>query len=367
MSLLASFWFWLSLAIIALVAYFSIYVSIPFFIRKGFYAVPNESSNHKGKIPHAAGLIIIGILALSLFLWMILVRSGNIGTEEEKSILTSYPISWNIICILVILMLISFWDDIHPLPVVFRFGVQILAVLVIYPFLPEQVLLGYVPPWFDRVFSLLFLITFTNFFNFMDGIDGISAVESMTIGGGLFLASIFAPSVSMMFIVGIHGLLVAILMGVFFLWNRHPAKIFLGDSGSIPLGFFLGLLLLHTASLGFWELALILPLYYYMDAGLTLLKRLVRREAFWRPHKNHFYKKAIRLGKSHDHITNTIALTNIVLLGASIQSVRSDEMVNELAMLGVSLVAVFLLIIWMLEEPNKKRKATSNQKSHSKV
>src|SRR3546814_11753862 len=60
-------------------------------------------------------------------------------------------------------------------------------------------------------------------------------------------------------------------------WNWHPAKVFLGDVGSVPLGFLLGWLLLGLAAAGHWAPALILPLYYLADATITLACRALRR------------------------------------------------------------------------------------------
>ena len=78
------------------------------------------------------------------------------------------------------------------------------------------------------------------------------------------------------------------------------AKIFLGDAGSVPLGYVLGFLLLELAVRGWWRAALILPLYFLVDASLTLLRRLLRGERVWQAHREHFYQQAVQCGLGHD-------------------------------------------------------------------
>ena len=95
----------------------------------------------------------------------------------------------------------------------------------------------------------------------------------------------------------------------FLRWNWHPARIFLGDVGSVPLGYLLGALLLALAARGLWAPALILPLYYLADASLTLAGRVLRGERFWQAHRQHFYQRA--LGGRDDHA----AVARLVLAG----------------------------------------------------
>ncbi len=103
----------------------------------------------------------------------------------------------------------------------------------------------------------------------MDGIDGISGIEAGSIGLGVFILALLVP-VTEFVGAGYIGLGITAIMIGFLIWNWHPAKLFLGDVGSIPLGFILGWVLLDIASNGAWAIALILPSYYLFDATYTL-------------------------------------------------------------------------------------------------
>jgi UDP-N-acetylmuramyl pentapeptide phosphotransferase/UDP-N-acetylglucosamine-1-phosphate transferase len=149
----------------------------------------------------------------------------------------------------------------------------------------------------------------------MDGIDGISGVETASIGTGI--AALAA-------LTGLGGSLVpagATLAGVAigFLWlNWHPAKVFLGDSGSVPLGLMLGWLLLDLAARGLWLPPLILALYYLADASITLARRALRGERVWQAHRQHFYQRAVARGLTHAQVSSLVGATDLLLIGAAI-------------------------------------------------
>jgi len=180
----------------------------------------------------------------------------------------------------------------------------------------------------------------------MDGIDGIAGVEAIGIGIGIYaIGVVFMPAAA-----GYgQALAVAAAMAGFLLWNWHPARIFLGDVGSIPLGFLLGWLLLDLAARGLWQAALILPLYYLADASLTLVRRLLRGAVIWRAHREHCYQIAVQRGRSHATVARAIALANAVLVGlAFIAAWPSDAPALPWLMLAAAAIIVALLMGWMV-------------------
>ena len=100
----------------------------------------------------------------------------------------------------------------------------------------------------------------------------------------------------------------------FLRWNWHPARIFLGDVGSVPLGFLLGWLLLSLAASGHPVPALILPMYFLADATITLVRRAARGEKIWEAHREHFYQLAVQSGLRHDQVSGIIMIANIFLI-----------------------------------------------------
>src|SRR5205085_11238320 len=163
-----------------------------------------------------------------------------------------------------------------------------------------------------------------NAFNFMDGIDGIAGSEAAAIGAGVALLALAHLDV-----VGLGtGLFGAAAAGAslgFLRWNWQPAKLFMGDVGSVPLGYLLGWLLLTLAGAGYWAPALIVPLYFLVDASWTLLRRLARGEKIWQPHRQHFYQRAVQAGRSHAAVVLRVIAADMVLIGAALWSTEESE------------------------------------------
>ena len=95
----------------------------------------------------------------------------------------------------------------------------------------------------------------------------------------------------------------------------NPAKIFLGDVGSIVLGF-ICILSLYWLYLDkeTWHWALSLPMYYTLDTSLTLIKRLFQRKKIWEAHKEHFYQKVVQSGMSHGKVVKLIIALQISII-----------------------------------------------------
>ncbi len=138
----------------------------------------------------------------------------------------------------------------------------------------------------------------------------------------------------------IYGL--ALLAGAlgFLWWNWHPARIFLGDVGSVPLGFLIGWLLLVLAKNGHWQAALILPLYYLADATITLIRRALRGEKVWQAHREHFYQQAVRRGLSHADVVRHVLALNLVLVLLAVAATWGWG--------WVSLIGAVIAVSWLL-------------------
>ena len=172
----------------------------------------------------------------------------------------------------------------------------------------------------------------------MDGTDGLAGSEAAAIGAGLLLfARIGVGSDPAL------ALLAAAVIGAaggFLVWNWPPARIFLGDVGSAPLGYLLGFLLLAVAFAGHWKIALILPLYFIADATITLTRRLLRGERVWLPHREHFYQTAVQRGLSHAAVAQRVIAADMLLIGCG----WAAENVWAGVPLAVSVVTVMILL-----------------------
>jgi UDP-N-acetylmuramyl pentapeptide phosphotransferase/UDP-N-acetylglucosamine-1-phosphate transferase len=156
-------------------------------------------------------------------------------------------------------------------------------------------------------------IWWINLFNFMDGIDGLAGSEAAAIGAGLLLFGSVGAGADP----ALRTLAAAVTGAAigFLVWNWSPARIFLGDVGSVPLGYILGFFLLDLAVRRYWKIALILPLYFLADATITLARRLLRGERVWQAHREHFYQQAVRRGLGHAAVVERVIAADLMLIG----------------------------------------------------
>jgi len=196
---------------------------------------------------------------------------------------------------------------------------------------------GWLPPLLDRLAAALLWLWFVNLYNFMDGSDGLAAGEATAIGLGLALSALWlawsGPTAEI-------GLVLAGAALGFLWWNRPPARLFLGDAGSLPLGYLIGWLLLDAAGHGHWAPALILPGYFLADASLTLVRRAARGENLLAAHAEHFYQQAVRNGLGHRGTLVTIMVANLVLIAFALGAARGETVA---ALLGAAVTVAYLL------------------------
>lgn len=274
--------------------------------RRSILDHPNTRSSHDIPTPRGGGLGVVPVVvaAWAISGWLF---PGLPGLAAALAAATA-------------LAMLSWLDDLHGLSPLLRLLAQAVAVAVALGALPVdiQAFQGWLPLWADRLLVGLALLWFVNLFNFMDGIDGITGMELACIGAGVAVVPMLSGVALQLVPYGV------VLTGGglgFLVWNWRRAKIFLGDVGSVPLGFLAGWLLIQIAAAGFWLPALIVPLYYLLDTTCTLVRRLLRGEQIWRPHREHFYQRAVQGGMSHAAVVTRILGLNFVLISLAAASI----------------------------------------------
>lgn len=247
--------------------------------RLGLMDVPNERSSHKSSTPRGGGIgVVAGVGAGTLLLAALGIAPG-----------------WKLGALLIAAAAIAILgavDDIHPVRPGYRLLVQIAVATALVIALGGVSRLPLPPPldvpvgWAAGPMAVLWLIAATNFYNFMDGIDGLAAGQAIASCVGITVAA-WSPGAIQFAVV-----LAAAAVG-FWVLNRAPARIFLGDVGSTSLGFAIaGLPLLAPVgqrSMALFAVAAGLSLFL-LDPIETLLRLLRSGHRIGAAHRSHSYQ-----------------------------------------------------------------------------
>ncbi|MFQ5765189.1 MAG: glycosyltransferase family 4 protein [Rhodospirillales bacterium] len=288
---------------------------------------PNERSSHSRPTPKGAGIVVVAVI---LATWLGLGWGTPVAGTTRVVVAAAFGLA-----------LLSWLDDLKGLNPLVRLLGHVAAVASVLALAPpaSPFFGGILPRPLDMAAAALLWVWFINLFNFMDGIDGIAGTETVAIGLGVALVAAATP-LSPAF--AVYGLVVAVGALGFLWWNWHPARTFLGDVGSVPLGFLLGWLLLGLAKNGQWAPALILPLYYLADATITLARRVLRGETVWHAHREHFYQLAVRRGLGHADVVYRVLLADAALVVLAVAAARGWVWA---ALLGAVAVVSWLLAV----------------------
>lgn len=301
-----------------------------FLAAQGIVDTPGKTSLHEKSLPTGAGL---GLLMVVLPGWLLIAH------EYIR------PEFFTVLAACVVLTIVSWLDDRKHIPILPRLITHIVAVsLGLAAFSKSQLLFqGILPFWADRILMGLLWLWFLNLYNFMDGMDGLTGFETLSLTAGVLLLCMLFPAMQTLEYAA-YALVLAGAIAGFLIWNCPPARVFLGDVGSITVGFLLGWLLLEVALQGFRAAVLILPGYYWGDATLTLLKRIIRREKFWEGHKQSWFHRALARGTKPEHLLLRVLGFNIVLIALAIIAAMggTTPIKIKLVTLAALLTLVFL-------------------------
>lgn len=279
--------------------------------------IPNERSLHDKPVPRVGGIALLtGVLAG----WALLSPSW----------------SWWLMSPMLGLFALSLLDDLRGLSARTRLIAHLAAALVALHGAGIAML------WLMPL--LLFSAWMTNLYNFMDGSDGLAGGMALfgfgSYGVGAWLSGDEGFALLNLSIAGAS-------LG-FLMFNFHPAKVFMGDAGSIPLGFLAALLGIHGWQQELWPLWFPLMVFspFIVDATLTLFKRLRRGEKLSQAHRSHYYQRLVQMGWGHRN-TALAEYALMLLMGVSALSALSLPASGQYAMLllGAALYAAIAMLI----------------------
>ncbi|WP_439105894.1 MraY family glycosyltransferase [Congregibacter sp.] len=288
---------------------------------------PNHRSAHVVLTPSSGGLAIVATIVISLMVTLLL-GSGLLSDAPARTMLLT----------LVVLCALGAWDDLRPLAV----GVRLVAFLLLSAFavlayLDSARLSFWIWPLLVVAFAWLL-----NLYNFMDGIDGLAALQTVLVA---------AEMLALGFVVGAENdylmlcAIVAAAYAGFLVFNWPPAKLFMGDAGSLSAGLLLGWLGLWA-----WRDAHLSPVVwlllmspFLLDTASTLVHRAMRSEPLAQAHSEHCYQRLARHWQSHRKVDSALLLLHVGWL-IPLALIAVLNLISECTLLTLGLFPQLFLI-----------------------
>lgn len=350
--------------VIVLVTFFASAILVPLVKKAAIHVnamdIPNKRSSHTKPVPRMGGLAIFGAFILG---YMLFARTSI----QMLSILIGG----------FIIVLTGVFDDIKPVSAKVKFVLQIIAACVVVFY--GDIVLNHIdmlglnfnfPTPINYIVTILFIVAITNAINLIDGLDGLaSGVSSIYFGTISIIAFILNKQQ------GLDTILSLIMLGStlgFLLHNFYPAKIFMGDTGSLFLGFTISVIALlgfkatTLTSLVIPLLILAIPIF---DTALAIFRRLLKGEGIMSPDKEHFHHQLLKMKFNVPSTVLIIYGINILFAAVSIFFVLGDKKVAMVLYILLMLLLLFLVLKTdilfnhhkeEIKEDNKKVKKKKN-------
>ena len=337
----------LHLALVALVAFAATALCAWVFTRTEHPLIPIDRPNHRSLHSHPIARIGGVAIAVGVALaWLLPPLAGvNLPWNDSERSLTT------LLAAALVLVVVCFIDDHRSLPVSVRFATHFgcagAALAAIAPGTlhlgPSGPLAALMPAWVLWALLVLAMVWITNLYNFMDGSDGLAGSVTIigfaTLGFAAWEAEALATTLACAAVAGAAS--------AFLLFNWSPARAFMGDTGSIPLGFLAASIGVAGWAQGLWPLVF-MPLAFapfVLDASVTLLRRLARGERIWQAHRSHTYQRLVLMGCSHAQVARLYAAATFA---CSLAALGLRYAPTAVLASGVVAIVVVLLVAGLL-------------------
>lgn len=269
----------------------------------GLVAAPDQARHlHSQPLPRLGGVAIVLAFLFSLGIAV----AYNWPAARANAAFSFKPLL-TILIPGILIFLLGLYDDLHPVGPYFKFSVEVLAGAMLFAgglrILDIPVLSEHHLPWFLGLpLTILWVLGITNAFNLIDGLDGLAA-------GSAFFSTLVVFAVALVSHTSFVSMVTLILAGAilgFLRFNFNPATIFLGDCGSLFIGFMLSALALQGMQKSPTIIAVAIPVVSFglpiLETALSVARRLISGRPVFTGDKEHIHHKLLQRGLSHRQV-----------------------------------------------------------------
>ena len=359
-------------------AYFLTPVIEKLAIKIGAYDIPTERKVHREPVPRLGGIaifisfVVVAVIFVAIRILMKSHTAADLLANNKEII--------GVISGATFAFLFGCLDDIFEITAKFKFLGQFVAALIVLSFgvtvtfignpfggglisFPE--ILGY--NLIGAFITMFWIIGLTNAFNFIDGLDGLASGVGIIAISALYFSAIQAGKINIAILLVILG---GTLLG-FLRFNFNPAKIFMGDSGTMFVGFFLGSVTVLSAAKSTAALALLVPIVIMgvpiFDTAYAIWRRFINKKPLSVADKEHIHHRLLRKGFSHKKAVLIIYAWTALLSGVGISLALTESGFVKLVLLFVFVVVTFMLarytglFDWFLKVESRKEEHERNE------
>jgi len=302
-------------------------------LRRHMVDYPEARRSHSAPTPRGGGLACVAALALAWLIWP-----------------GAWSAWWQLMPAVLFMAAVGWIEDRHQLPLLWRFLAQVAtaaALLAAVGGLATVAVFGHAIEawWLWTALAGVAIVWLVNLYNFMDGSDGMAAGQGLW--AGLIMAWLFASAdqpQSAAFALAVAG-----AWGGFLVWNRPPARLFMGDVGALTLGATVaGCALAGAASgaISAW-VSFMVSAVFVVDATATLLARVRHGEQWYTAHRQHAYQRLLDMGWGHGGVVGLYMLINVFVVLPVIAAALKWPHLDT--MLAIGLAALLAVGWWVVQ------------------
>jgi len=312
-------------------------------IKYNFVDVPTIDNVHKKFIPTGSGIIFYIVFFLSIFLISFIYDAKVNFFFLQKNFII-------LIIALTFLSFLSFYDDLRDIHPIIRLFFQFITIFICTSLFDLSKI--NIPLKLSIFFIVYFWVYIINILNFTDGSDGFLTVNSLTF---FFFIFFYFNQLNNYNICYFVSLIVIPILLAYLILNKPPAQIFMGDSGSIFLGFLIGFISINMILSNRFDLIISLLAYPFLDCTITIIKRVLKGNYPWARLFDYYFLIPIKNKSNHKNVFYTNCIYNFF-----ISIIVFFQIIFELKALSILSVILALIVLYYYKSFDILRKIKKN-------